>query len=403
MIDKPLRIALVTPMLPVQHDQTRGRYIYETARSLSKIAQVKVFFQALRYPKLPGFKPRSYLYGDVGDGYALPGIDVEAFEYRGFPVISRALNGLVSSWALAPRVAGFAPDLVLAYWVYPDGYAALRVARTMGVPCVIGALGSDIHVRSGVNAIMTRRTIQQVDALLTVSEAMRGTAIEKFRVAPRRVHTIVNGFNTTVFGPADQSSARGLLGLGKDDRVVVYVGRFVEAKGLRELIEAAQGLAARDERFRLVLIGDGVMKVQLHQLIQASGLAHRVLLPGGLPPEQVARWITASDVLTLPSWSEGYPNVVVEALACGRPVVATDVGGTREIVTAANGILIGPKNVAELTSALARALDQPWDHASIAASMRRSWDDVARETLSVCTRLVEANRVPQGLQPVWTR
>lgn len=399
MIDKPLRIALVTPMLPVQHDQTRGRYIYETARSLTKFAQVKVFFQSLRYPMLLGFKPRSYLYGDVGDSYALPGIDVEAFEYRGFPVISRALNGLVSSRALAPRVAKFAPDLVLAYWVYPDGYAALRVARDMGVPCVIGALGSDIHVRSGLNAILTRRTIQQVDALLTVSEAMRGTAIKKFGAAAQRVHTIVNGFNTTVFGLGDQSSARELLGLGKDDRVVVYVGRFVEAKGLRELIEAARGLAALDGRFKLVLIGDGVMKDQLHQLIHATGLADRVLLPGGMPPKQVARWITASDVLTLPSWSEGYPNVVVEALACGRPVVATDVGGTREIVTAANGILISPKNVVELTSALARALNRPWDHASIAASMRRSWDDVARETLSVCAKLVGAQRAIQALQP----
>ncbi len=379
-------------MLPVPHDQTRGRYIFETARSLSQLARVRVFFQSLRYPNFPGLKPRSFLYGGVDAGYSLPGIDVEAFDYPGLPVLSRVLNGVVSAFALGPRVKAFAPDLLLGYWVYPDGYAALRVARRLRVPCVIGALGSDIHVRSGLSAMLTRHTIHQVDALLTVSEAMRRTAIETFGAQADRVHTIVNGFNTSIFAPGDQAQARRELGVPSLDRLVVYVGRFVEAKGLRELIEATQRLAARDPQFKLVLIGDGVMKDQLHQLIQVSGLAQRVQVPGGLPPEEVARWIRASDVLTLPSWSEGYPNVVVEALACGRPVVATDVGGTREIVNADNGILTAPKDVDGLVDALAQALVHRWDHAAIAAAMQRSWDDVARETLAVCIAQVAANR-----------
>lgn len=393
---RPLRIALVTPMLPVAHDQTRGRYIYETARSLSKLACVKVFFQTLRYPSIPGIKPRSFLHGKVASDYALPGIDVEAFEYPALPVLSRGLNGVVSAWALKPRVKAFAPDLLLAFWVYPDGHAALRVARSLGVPCAIGALGSDIHVRSGLNAFLTRNTVREVDALLTVSEAMRRTAIETFGAAPERVHTIVNGYNTSVFRPEDQANARRALNLSAGDRLVVYVGRFVEAKGLRELVEATRMLAARDGSFKLALIGDGVMKDQLHGLIRDAGLADRVLLPGGLAPEQVARWINASDLLTLPSWSEGYPNVVVEALACGRPVVATDVGGTREIVNASNGILIEPKNAVGLADALAAALSRDWDHASIAAAMKRTWDDVADETLAVCRSLVATDRQRQG-------
>ncbi len=387
-----MRIALVTPMLPVPHDQTRGRYIHETARSLAKLAQVRVFFQSSRYPRIPGVKPRSFLHGEVGAGYALSGVDVEAFDYPALPVVSRGLNGLVSSWALLPRVRTFQPDLLLAYWVYPDGFAALRVAKALGVPCVVGALGSDIHVRAGLNAMLTRRTIQGANALLTVSEAMRQTSIADFGAEPSRVHTIVNGFNTSVFGPADQGQARQRLGLGADEQLVIYVGRFVEAKGLRELIAAAQRLAAGNPRFRLALVGDGVMKAELMGMIEAAGLAGKVHLPGGLAPEMVAQWICASDVLTLPSWSEGYPNVVVEALACGRPVVATDVGGTREIVKPENGILIPPKDAAALQSALESALRWPWNHASIAAAMRRSWDDVATETLQVCAPLAAGNR-----------
>jgi teichuronic acid biosynthesis glycosyltransferase TuaC len=387
---KRLRIAVVTPMLPVPHDLTRGRFTYETVRGLAKLADVRVFFQNMRYPRLPGMKPRSFIHGKVGPDYKIEGLDVEAFDFPAVPVLSRGLNGLVGSWALRPRVRAFKPDLVLAYWVYPDGNSALRVARSLGVPCVIGALGSDIHVRSGLNVILTRRTLRGADAVVTVSEAMRQAVIDDYGVTAQRVHTVVNGFNTAIFGPADQAEARNLLGIDRNDQVVVYVGRFIEAKGLRELIDASCRVAELNQRFRLVLIGDGVMKAELMELVQRSGLKDRVLLPGGLPPKEVARWICASDILTLPSWSEGYPNVVVEAIACGRPVVATDVGGTREIVDASNGILVQPRNPEELAGALQSALKRQWNHAGIAAAMRRSWDDVAADTLKVCTSLVSA-------------
>lgn len=387
-----LRIALVTPMLPVPHDMTRGRYIHETARSLSSLATVKVFFQQANYPRLPFVAPRSFIDGTVGADYTIDGLDVDAFTYPVLPVISRAVNGHVSSAALLPRVRAFRPDVVLAYWVYPDGYGALRTARSLKVPCVVGALGSDIHVRSGFNALMTRRTIAGADALLTVSEAMRQTSIDTFGAEPSTVHTIVNGFNTSVFHPRDQQAMRAKHGMQPNEESIVYVGRFVEAKGMRELITAFTRLRASRPRCRLNLVGDGVMKEELAALVQREGLGDAVRMPGGLPPEQVAEWIAASDVLTLPSWSEGYPNVVVEGAACGRPVVATDVGGTREILDEHNGILIPPKDPVALEQALARALDGAWDHAAIAQRMSRTWDDVARETLVVCEQVARVRR-----------
>ena len=386
------RIALVTPMLPVPHDQTRGRYIHETGRALAKLATVKCFFQQSRYPKLPFVAPRSFLDGQVGPDYRVDGLEVETFTYPVFPLISRAINGHVSSHLLTPRVAAFKPDIVLAYWVYPDGYAALRTARRLGVPCVVGALGSDIHVRSGISDRMTRKTIEGIDALLTVSEAMRQTSIRDFGAKPEHVHTIVNGFNTSVFYPRDQAAIRQQFGIAANEQMIVYVGRFVEAKGMRELIEAFQAMAQENSKVSLALIGDGVMKSELLGLVQATGLQDRVRIPGGQPPEQVAEWICASDVLTLPSWSEGYPNVVVEGLACGRPVVATDVGGTREILHADNGILIEPRKADVLKKALEDALTRNWNRDAIAHAMQRTWDDVAHETLQVCDQVIAARK-----------
>jgi len=388
------RIALVTPILPVPFDQTRGRFIHETARSLAKIAEVKAFFQQSRYLRLPGLAPRTFLDGHVDESYSLPDLDVEAFSYPAFPVISRGINGHVSSLALTPRLTRFQPDIVLGYWVYPDGYGALLSARKLGLPCVIGALGSDIHVRSGLNSFMTRRTLAGADAVLTVSEAMRQTTIHEFGARPDKVHTIVNGFNTAIFHPRPMADMRAKLGIGQDEQVITFVGRFVEAKGLRELLAAFQQLSGAHPRLRLALIGDGVMREELRQLIDTSGLTSRVYLPGGLPPQQVAQWLCASDMLTLPSWSEGYPNVVVEAVACGRPVVATDVGGMREILNPNNGLMVPARQVDALRQALEKALSHPWDHTAIAKAMQRSWDDVARETLAVCEQVLSEHRQP---------
>lgn len=387
-----LRIALVTPILPVPYDKTRGRYIHETARALARLATVRVFLPQVRYLRVPGLAPRSFLHGEVGADYTLDGIDLEPYTYPGIPGLSRATNGVVGAHALTPRLRAFRPDVVLAYWLYPDGYAALRAARRLGVPCIVGARGSDIHVRSGINAWLTHKVLAGADAVLTVSEAMRVAAIERFGAPASKVRTIVNGIDTRVFHRRDRSAMRERLGIEPDAKLVVYVGRFVESKGLLELLHAFAAIAARDSSVRLALVGDGVMREQLPELLRGHGLESRVYLPGGLEPTGVAEWIGASDVLTLPSWSEGYPNVVVEAIACGCPVVVSDVGGAGEIVRAGNGILIPPRDPLALQRALETALEANWDRDAMAASMRRGWHDVATDTLDACQQVVAAHR-----------
>jgi teichuronic acid biosynthesis glycosyltransferase TuaC len=391
---RPLNIALITPLLPVPHDPSSGRYIYEIALALSKHARVKVFLEKLRYPRLPGLRPKSYLYGELDRGYSIEGLDVQALSFSAIPGLTRAINGWSASRALLPHVQRFAPDVVLAYWVYPDGEAGLRVARHLRVPCVVGALGSDIHVRSGISERLTRRVIAQCDALIAVSETMRRYAIERFGAVPQRVHTITNGFNTSVFKVVPKSEARQELSVAADAKLIVFVGRLVREKGLVELLQAFEQLAQQDPQLRLAILGDGQMKAQLQEMIAASKHAAAISALGAVLHAQVARWIAAADLLTLPSWSEGYPNVVVEALACGRPVVATSVGGIPEIVDETSGILFPAKDAQALQDALQAALARPWDSAAIAARMRRTWDDVAQETLAICKQLTAQKQSP---------
>lgn len=391
------RIAVITPILPVPQDMTRGRFIYETTRALSRQADVRVFLTQAQYPQASWLQPSRHRSVVMEDSYSLPDIDIETVTYPALPLISRVTNGMASGMALLNRVATYSPDILIGYWTYPEGAGAEYVARKLGKPVVIGALGTDINDRSGINAWLTRRTLQAADRIVFVSQAMTRHAIDTFGVDPARCATVVNGINTAVFHPQDRLACREALGLPPQAPVVVYVGRLIEAKGLHELVASVTKMRQTRPDLRTILIGEGPCRDALQAQIAASGQQDRITLAGGQLPERVAQYINAADILTLPSWSEGYPNVLVEALACGCPVVATNVGGIPEIVTSANGRLVPPRNADALADALAQTLNQAWDRPAISRNMSRTWDDVARETLAVCHSLTHESNTSSRL------
>jgi len=225
--------------------------------------------------------------------------------------------------------------------------------------------------------------------LLAVSEELRRLAIG-WGVPADRTRTIANGCVTETFHPGDRQEARRRLSLDPDCELALYVGRLVPSKGLSELLDAFIALSERRPRLRLVCIGEGSWRGEWTERVNARGLAGRLLLTGGRPPAQVAEWMAASEVVILPSYSEGCPNVVIEALSAGRPVVATAVGGSPDLINSRCGILIPPRDTAKLTAALADVLDRQWTPEAIAAEFRRGWDQVARETLDFCRQV--ANR-----------
>ncbi len=381
------RIAVITPILPVPQDMTRGRFIYETTRALSHQAEVRVFLTQAQYPQASWLQPSRHRSVVMADSYSLPGIEIETVTYPAIPLISRVTNGLAAGMSLLKRIDQYSPDVLIGYWTYPEGAGAEYVARKIGKPVVIGALGTDINDRQGINAWLTRRTLQAADRIVFVSQAMTRHAIDTFGVAPTQCATVVNGINTAVFHPQNRAHCREALGLPQDAPVVIYVGRLIEAKGLRELVQSVTKMRSSHPNLRTILIGEGPYLEALKDLISSHGQQDSIILAGGQLPEKVAQYINAADLLTLPSWSEGYPNVLVEALACGCPVVATDVGGIPEIVTSENGRLVPPRDADALADALTQTLEKAWDRPAISQNMSRTWDDVARETLEVCRAL----------------
>jgi glycosyltransferase involved in cell wall biosynthesis len=238
-------------------------------------------------------------------------------------------------------------------------------------------------VRDAVSRVLTGQVVRRARRLLVVSEDLRRVAIERYGAAPDRTITIPNGCNAAIFHPASRSEARRQLGVDEGARLVVYVGRLVPEKGLRELLEATAMLSQAHSRVELALIGDGPLRDELDQSARRiAGVP--VHLPGAMDASMVARWMAASDLVTLPSYSEGHPNVLVEALASGRPVVATHVGGIPEVVDASCGVLVAPRDVHALSVALGQVMDRGWDPDALARRFSRDWSGVARETLQVC-------------------
>jgi teichuronic acid biosynthesis glycosyltransferase TuaC len=378
-----MRILVVTSQFPIAGEPTRGRPIHQTVRELAKLADVRVVSPVAVYPRWA--QPRSYLYR-APEKLALD-CDVEYVSYPALPAVSRPFNGWLSGRAIDGEVERFKPDVVLAYWLYPDAFGAMCAARRHGIPLVAGARGSDIRVRDAISRVLTQRVVRTADRLLVVSEDLGRLAVSEYGADPKRVSAIANGCDANVFHLGDRGAARDALGVAADAKLIVYAGRLVVEKGLRELIAASRQIATERPNVELALIGNGPLANELTQMAVAAAPL-RVHLPGAIAPDAVARWMTAGDVFALPSYSEGYPNVLVEALACGRPIVATRVGGIPEIVDDSTGVLIAPRDEAELRRALVDVLDRDWDETLLSRRFSRDWAAVAAETRAVCESAV---------------
>lgn len=307
-----------------------------------------------------------------------PYVDYVIFWYP--PLIGRRLHAACLFLSLLlQRLPSFLPgrwDCLLASWGYPDAVAVAALASLSGTPFVAKVHGSDVNVfaeapgRRG----QIRWALQRACHVVAVSRALAERLV-RLGVPAERQSVIYNGVDPQRFHPLPRETARQQLGHAPDERVLLFVGNVQASKGCGELLEAFCRLSTREPRARLVFAGTGPQVPALQAMAAERGCADKVRFAGRLPHEAVIRWMGAADLLCLPSHAEGVPNVVLEAMACGRPVVATDVGGIPEVLPAFAGLMVPPRDVDALEAALARALAATWDEARIVAHARTfDWD-----------------------------
>jgi glycosyltransferase involved in cell wall biosynthesis len=357
---------------------------------MARAVDLTVYSPHPRY--LTPVSPRTRTWREIDTSYSPAGVETHYLNYPAIAGLSRSINGYICASWLAPLLAANRPEIILSYWIYPDGFAAVQLGRRLGIPVVVKAVGSDLNRPLDlVTKELTRRALHEADMILTVSQQLQQTVVQ-MGVREDKIRVVPNGCDAAVFHSGDRQCARRELGFESHTDLILYVGRLDLAKGLAELIEALSQIAT-DHPCKLALIGDGNAQAQLAALTRKLAVENRVVFPGVCTSAQVARWMRAANVLALPSYREGCPNVVIEALSTGLPVVGTYVGGIPEIVDSDCGVLVPPRDPTALAAALRAAMDRPWKPFEIARRMKRSWEQVAEETLEICQATLDVRTV----------
>jgi glycosyltransferase involved in cell wall biosynthesis len=296
--------------------------------------------------------------------------------------------------AFERAVAEFRPEVVLASWAYPDGWAAVDLAHRAGLPAVIKVHGSDVLTMS-VYPSRRGRTVEALrsaDGVIAVSGDLART-VEALGVDASRVSVVYNGVDTNLFRPGPMAEARAAVGIDRERRAVLFVGNLVGVKAIDVLIDACAIVARSGVTFNCYLIGQGGLRDALERRASSAGLADVVRFVGPKPHRELPDWFRAADVLVLPSQSEGVPNVLLEACACGTPFVASRVGGIPEILDMGDGTLVPPGDVAALAEALrARIADQSRTPRRVEAGRLRSHAESAAQVVDVLSAAMSRYR-----------
>ncbi len=276
-------------------------------------------------------------------------------------------------------VARFKPDCVFATWAFPDVWAASQLAAADHLPVFAKVHGSDVHSISdpGVihGALAGLKTCQQV---FSVSNDLRAQLIDMGLPADR-ISTVYNGVDRDHFRPLSKSRCRSELGIEAGTLVLAFVGNLVPIKQVDQIINAFADVPVEDKL--LLLTGSGPLQEALQQQANARGLAARFL--GSQPHRKLPTIINAADALVLYSAREGVPNVLLEAMSCGTPVIAGRVGGVPEVVPECAGITVTPASAAELTQAMMKIADQTWEPDQVrSATERFSWQNNAEQLIT---------------------
>ncbi|HEY2623062.1 MAG TPA: glycosyltransferase family 4 protein [Dyella sp.] len=385
-----LRVLILTNLFPTPWDPLRGTFNRQQFERLGQYHDVDVLTAVDFRERLAGTK------GEV----KVSGLRTDHFTFFYPPRFGRTLHALC--WLLSLllqrgrqlRSANY--DCLLVSWAYPDAVAVGWLARRLGIPYVVKVHGSDLNVQAehALRRPQIRSALRHANAVVAVSQALATKAVA-LDADPAHVHVLYNGVDPSLFSPGSPSHARTRLNLSPASPLVLYVGNLKLAKGCLDLLEAFPALLAARPDAQLVYVGAGPCQSALLERASALGCADRVFLAGPIAHDALPDWFRGADLLCLPSHNEGVPNVVLEAMSCGTPVVATRVGGIPEVLPSQAGLLVPPHEGDALSAALIDATGRSWDHEAIvrqAAAFR--WDDNVSRLAGILRDVAAASPSP---------
>ncbi len=391
-----MRVLVFTTLFPNRLQPNAAIFVKQRMFHFARIPghEIRVVAPVPYCPSWIRMEPWS-LFSRVPRVESMEGIRIHHPRYPLIPKVSMQwhfLSLLLSSLPTLQRIQKSFPfDLIDAHYIYPDGLAAVILGKWFGKPVVLSARGSDVNQFKGFPTIrpMLRYALREAQEVISVCSALKQEMVD-LGCPAQKITVVPNGVDADGFKAFERQESRKMLGLPVRSRVVLSVGSLIPRKGFDLLINAFYQLVERHPDAVLYIVGGGPQKDFLKDLVKEKELESRVNLVGEVPNKALARWYSAADVFCLASSREGWANVIMEALACGCPVVATRVYGAPEILTTPEVGLLVDRNTKAIASGLDEALSRVWDGDRIRRHVvARDWFVVARDVAEVFRKSVQ--------------
>jgi teichuronic acid biosynthesis glycosyltransferase TuaC len=410
-------ILLFTNLFPNSEDPNYGIFVYRRARQLQEYLTHSVYVVA-PVPYFPKWLPipnsvRSL--SRISHWLKMSRIPMKeqwgaitVYHPRYFilPALSAPFHGLLMFLGSVLLVLKLHMqlrfDCVDAHFVYPDGFAAVLLGKLLRIPVVVTAHGTDLNLYAQYSLLrpLIRWTLNGTRKVICVSTALRSIALS-LNITNDKIVVVPNGVDLDRFRPVDKTEARHDLGIPLDAEVVLAVGQLISRKGYRFLIHAVAHLCPKLPNLKLFIIGEGSLQKSLQQRVSALGLEQHVFLTGAIKNDELFRWYCAADVTCLASSREGFPCVLLESLACGTPVVATEIDGTAELVNSQHVGLLVQQDAVSISDGLEKALRLDWLKTALARHVRSfTWQQtaIAIDEILVCSIQPSRKRHSWGLK-----
>jgi glycosyltransferase involved in cell wall biosynthesis len=393
-----IRLLVFTSLYPNAVQPRHGIFVEERLRHLVASSRIEATVVA----PVPWFPFPHRRFGRYATFAQVPhrecrhGIAIRHPRYPVIPKIGMSLAPRLMFRAALPvlrrlQASGGDFDVIDAHYLYPDGVAAVRLGAVLGKPVVVTARGSDVTWIPRNRA--ARRRIQwasaNASAIVTVSRTLKDK-LSKLGVAPARISVLRNGVDLERFGPRDRAVIRA--GLDLHGTVWLAVGNLVELKGVHITVAAL----AQQPETTLLIAGEGSEEKRLRQLAERLGVSDRVRFLGTIPQDRLREYYNAADAMVLASSREGMPNVVLESLACGTPVIAAPFGGITELLDVPEAGEIASERSAEAIALAWRRLREraPARAATRSVAERFGWQPVVEAQCALYEQVLSA--VPAG-------
>lgn len=369
-MDKP-KLTLFTSLYPNPWKPTQATFNFQQYEKLSQDYELLVLVPV---PWLLWFKNIRMILSRESYQKAI------YFPFFYFPKFFTRYNSvflLISIFiSVIPLVKIARSKKVVASFALPDGVACAFLTKIFSFKLYIQCLGSDVnfHSQDSFKRKLLAWSFSKATTIITVSKALEEKVL---KITPNAVvKTIYNGVNFNRFKIKTVSTG--------NSNSIIFIGNIIKTKGIVELVEAAKILLGNHKNLSFHIVGEGIEKRKLEQSIETLGLSLSIKFHGAIKHDEITNLLHDADLLVLPSYREGVPNVIMEALACGLPVVATKVGGIPEIVNSSNGILLNSYQVEDIVEGIEQCLNRDWEPDEIRKSISSyTWENNIKQLAKV--------------------